>query len=590
MINSRALLQVLLVAALGFPLVPALGRSVAADIVSTATCIDGVGPGMAPPQVPLTTGIPGFHAAWYGQSGYQTVCPGRRSTATVAFLNTGSRGWVPGRSGHDAYLGTWGPEPGQDQASALGGDGTLGSPDSGWPRYNRISQPAGYVGPGQIGWFQFTIQAPLTPGTYRLSIRELVEGAVWMEDYGVFWYVSVPGDPAVLIPPPSAPPGPAPTAAPTPAAGVPPPPSSDATRPTIVSVGASPRTVDAGTSVTVTARVTDAQSGVAGVTIRYSYPQPGTDVLAFTAIHPLTLVSGTSSDGTWQTTFAIPLESISGAWLVDNMSAFDGAANLLVESFHSNPLFVDAGFAVAARSDQTPPSIVSLVVSPRTVPPGGAVTVSARLIDADPGVVSASICYRQPNGQPGLGFCPGLGLSTTTGGSPRDGVWTITFAVPAGSATGTWTVSSLVATDAAGNRTTLLPPTPPSGDGAFTVTASSDTTAPSIASLSVSPATVIAGGAVVVTARITDADSGVAWSGICYDLPGGAPAPVGCPNLVLAAGTAQDGLWRVNITVPAGSAPGTWTVRAIAAGDAAGNRVDVAGPAAPTADGSFTVR
>jgi hypothetical protein len=52
-------------------------------------------------------------------------------------------------------------------------------------------QPAPYVGPGQVAWFQFTIQAPSTPGTYRLYLRPLIEGAQWMEDYGVFWVVTV---------------------------------------------------------------------------------------------------------------------------------------------------------------------------------------------------------------------------------------------------------------------------------------------------------------------------------------------------------------------------------------------------------------
>src|SRR5207253_11429054 len=103
-----------------------------------------------------------------------------------------SRGWVSGALGEVAYLGTWGPEPGQDRASPLGGDGAQGSPDTGWPRYNRIAlQPAPYVGPGQVAWFQFTIQAPLVPGVYRLYLRPLVEGATWMEDVGVFWVVTV---------------------------------------------------------------------------------------------------------------------------------------------------------------------------------------------------------------------------------------------------------------------------------------------------------------------------------------------------------------------------------------------------------------
>ena len=156
-----------------------------------ATCTSWVGPGV-PPPASSPAGIPGFHAAWFGQSGYMSLCPGDRMTATVAYANSGSRGWVQGRLGEVAYLGTADSDPGQDAASIVGGDGQLGSPMTGWARYNRPAlQPAPYVGPGQVAWFQFTVQAPSTPGTYRIAIRPLVEGAQWMEDYGVFWQVTV---------------------------------------------------------------------------------------------------------------------------------------------------------------------------------------------------------------------------------------------------------------------------------------------------------------------------------------------------------------------------------------------------------------
>ncbi len=161
-----------------------------ASATAAASCTSSLGPGI-PPPANVPSGIPGFHAAWYGQSGYPTLCPGERSTATVAYYNSGSFGWVRGRMGEMAFLGTWDPIPGQDMPSQLGGDGTS-SPNTGWPRNNRVAaQPADYVGPGQVAWFQFTIQAPATPGSYRLYIRPLVEGATWMEDYGVFWLVTV---------------------------------------------------------------------------------------------------------------------------------------------------------------------------------------------------------------------------------------------------------------------------------------------------------------------------------------------------------------------------------------------------------------
>jgi len=121
-----------------------------------------------------------------------TLCPGDSAVATVAYYNSGSFGWVSGRLGQVAYLGTSGPEPGQDRASSLGGDGTNGSPATGWPRFNRVAvQPAPYVGPGQVAWFQFRVRAPAAPGRYSLGLRPLIEGAQWMEDVGVFWTVVV---------------------------------------------------------------------------------------------------------------------------------------------------------------------------------------------------------------------------------------------------------------------------------------------------------------------------------------------------------------------------------------------------------------
>ena len=163
-----------------------------ADNARSAACSSSVGPGI-PPPASVPSGIPGFHAAWYGQSGYMTLCPGDTSTAVVAMYNSGSFGWVKALMGQVAFLGTWVPIPGQDQPSVLGGDGQQGSPNTGWPRFNRVAvQPADYVGPNQVAWFQFAVRAPQTPGSYVLYIRPLIEGAQWMEDYGIYWQITVP--------------------------------------------------------------------------------------------------------------------------------------------------------------------------------------------------------------------------------------------------------------------------------------------------------------------------------------------------------------------------------------------------------------
>ena len=161
---------------------------------ATATCTSTVGPSIAaPPASSLVVGMTGYHAQFYGQSGYPTLCPGATSTATIAFHNSGLLGWYA--SSAPAFLGTWGPEPGQDRPSILGGDGSAGSPATGWPKANRLaSQPTEYVGPGQVAWFQFTVKAPTTPGVYKLGIRPVIEGRQRLEDFGVFWFVTVKRD------------------------------------------------------------------------------------------------------------------------------------------------------------------------------------------------------------------------------------------------------------------------------------------------------------------------------------------------------------------------------------------------------------
>src|SRR3990172_6393943 len=84
----------------------------------TEMCTDLTGPALPPPAAALPQGIPGYHAAWYGQSGYPIICPGSSATAVVAFMNTGSLGWYSGNAGQAAFLGPPGARARPEQAPA----------------------------------------------------------------------------------------------------------------------------------------------------------------------------------------------------------------------------------------------------------------------------------------------------------------------------------------------------------------------------------------------------------------------------------------------------------------------------------------
>jgi hypothetical protein len=160
--------------------------------------------------------------------------------------------------------------------------------------------------------------------------------------------------------------------------------------------------------------------------------------------------------------------------------------------------------------------------------------------------------------------------------------------VPPTAASGTWTVNFSEVRDQAGNYASIQSPVAPLPNGSFTVVGSSDTTPPMLQSLTVSPATVNAGDTVTITARVTDAESGVVSIFLSYRLPNGQSAPVG-PNFFLVSGSPQDGIWRASMQVPPAAAPGNWTVSFSEVRDQAGNYASLQSPIQPLPNGSFTV-
>jgi hypothetical protein len=135
--------------------------------------------------VDAATAVPsfdlGYHAGWAGQSPDVTLSPGQTATMVLALRNNGYRGWYRGNPGQQANLGTADPL-----------DAQRWDLDYGWPSASRIATTTtAYVGPGQVGWFQFQLRAPSSPGTYVLRVRGVIDGATWLEDPGVYWTITV---------------------------------------------------------------------------------------------------------------------------------------------------------------------------------------------------------------------------------------------------------------------------------------------------------------------------------------------------------------------------------------------------------------
>lgn len=133
---------------------------------------------LALPPVPAA-GAPSddYRSGWLDQSPYPTLTPGATTTYTVRYRNLGLVAW---RRGTASQVNL-----------AVNGDSTAFAQQGmavNWLSANRLAttvEPV--VEPGGLATFTFSVRAPTTPGTYRVPLRLVVDGLIWLEDYGVFF-------------------------------------------------------------------------------------------------------------------------------------------------------------------------------------------------------------------------------------------------------------------------------------------------------------------------------------------------------------------------------------------------------------------
>jgi len=142
-------------------------RNVAAPNVQTSQA------SAAPPN-------PGdLDSEWVSQSPSPTIAVGAETALTFSFRNTGKVAWVRGAAA-EARLGYVTESSQFDARMAVD-----------WANAERPAvQTEAVVPPGQVATFGFKIRG-VTPGTFRLNVRPVVDGIAWLPDQGVYVEVTV---------------------------------------------------------------------------------------------------------------------------------------------------------------------------------------------------------------------------------------------------------------------------------------------------------------------------------------------------------------------------------------------------------------
>ena len=135
-------------------------------------------------DITVPTLVDQYHYAFAGQTfNAKTVRRGEAIEFALTVKNTGSAIWQQGT----VNLGT---DRGRDR---IPGWVREGNGPSGWLKENRIKLEQSSVAPGGTGSFRFWLTTPSdkAPGTYREYFRVVADGITWMEDYGIYWDLTV---------------------------------------------------------------------------------------------------------------------------------------------------------------------------------------------------------------------------------------------------------------------------------------------------------------------------------------------------------------------------------------------------------------
>lgn len=275
--------------------------------------------------------------------------------------------------------------------------------------------------------------------------------------------------------------------------------------------------------------------------------------------------------------------------LPDSPGSHKVRASLGIQASLAGPASVGNGADLVVQANTDPSQDFTAQTFPDTIPPAfvtwsfapevvdvdeGPATVEVAVTAADSGSSVAWVLVRFDS--PGGGQRLSCSEHQTEGVVPDEVTWTCEGTIPAFAEAGDWEVVEIVIQDRIGHETRVsaaalreaeLPAV------LSVISSSADVEPPLVMQLAFEPEVVDvsdADGVIAFEAVLADAASGVATAQLAIVAPGGTPW-ADCLEMTRAEGDASEGTWTCDITIPASTAPATWTVARLSVWDHAGN-------------------
>ena len=325
--------------------------------------------------------------------------------------------------------------------------------------------------------------------------------------------------------------------------------TADAVSPPVVSSAlATPSTVTAGDPSTIAWTVTNGAPLTFNTVLLYA---PSHNQLPISYCTATTQVSGTSSDGNFQSACTIP-DGLADGVYTTNIQVNDSLGNVTVAP---GPAITVTGSAVVPA-----PQVSSAVATPSTVTAGDSSTISWTVTNGAPLTYNTVLLYEPGGNQLPISYCSASTL--VSGTTTYQSVCTI----PDGLANGIYSTNIQV-NDDLGNVTIAPGPT-------ITVTGSAVVPAPQVSSAVATPSTVTAGDPSTIAWTVTNG-APITFNTVLLYEPGGNQLPLSdCTATMQISGTTT---YQSVCTIPVGLANGIYSTR-IQVNDNLGNVTVAPGP------------
>jgi hypothetical protein len=222
----------------------------------------------------------------------------------------------------------------------------------------------------------------------------------------------------------------------------------DTTPPSLTSLSLSSsslNTTSAPANLSVNFTATDPQAGVQTVQVSLLSPSGASSPTVTVTVPPTPTLTSAAN-------FTFPKLSEAGTWTIQSVYIADAAGNTtILQTSDLMSSGFPTSFNVTSAKDTTPPTLVSLSFAPTAIDTKlgpAAVTVSFHATDDLSGVTTIQAGFVSPSGVNTAQASASFAANTNVTG-------TANAVFPMGSESGTWVLTSVFLSDAAGNTTTL---------------------------------------------------------------------------------------------------------------------------------------